>query len=553
MKKGGILVFFIWIFAFILVSNVYSANSTGENFTVESQNVDLRAAYDWLYEQMNSSDWDRSSSEVALALLALRGKGYKLEDGIDKLRDLESDDNWGDVRSSALATLALYEHGKDVDDEIEWLISQQELARDDGLWYIQLSTNYAGTCNLRYDGETYTFQVNGSNNEISSDFCGVSNWIDFEDCVKGGSAGINESIDVNCVIGVNPSIIYNLDNGYYIVDQGDPLNIENGCFEDAGSCNCLVSGYVGWVLEEVESESLIIPYMKSSCGDDPTGNAFLYILTGEEIYKEWLFDKQFEDGSWDGNLRSTYLSLLALKKHGRLSGSDISSAENWVKFFQDEDGSWNGNIEDTSFILYALYGSSYVPSSGGSGGSVCGDYLVEDLEECEYQSDCNVTEGYSCVACQCVLSNATLPQSQCGDRICTPGLETCSNCALDCGECSDGATTCPAGEEFDPVTGTCKKSTSWLKWLFMGLAVLLGVAIIYFVYLKFIRNRTKKGGDKGPYGFGSQRPPYRMSKQNIPTGNRPVQQPGQFSERRDSKMEKELDESLKKARELLKK
>ena len=555
MNKRGILVFFVCIFAFFLVGSVYADNGTDDNSTTIDQDVDVREAYEWLYGQMDGNDWHKSSSEVALALLALRGKNYDIDEGLDELKDLRSGDNWGDIRSSALATLALYEYGEDVDDEIDWLIAQQEMAREEGLWYIQLATSYEGACRLNYNGEDHVFQVNGSNNEIVSDYCGTSSWIDFEDCIKRGSAELNETIDVNCVIGVNPSVIYNVDSSYYIVDQTDPLNIENGCFKDSGSCNCLVSGYAGWVLEEVESDSLIRPYMKSSCSEDPVGNSFLYILTGEDIYKDWLSENQLSDGSWDGNLISTYLSLLALKKHARVSNDVTEDAENWVKFFQNaDDGSWNGNIEDTAFILYILYGRDYIPGTGGGGGDECGDGLVEGLEDCEYSYQCNVTEGYTCLACECVLANATLPDGYCGDTLCDPLTETCSNCELDCGACGGpDPVVCGENEEFDPVTGVCKEKSSWLKWLFIALAIILGVAIIYFVYIKFIKK--KKGGKGQPSLFGgaSQKPPFRMTKQRVPLKGKPPQQGGQYAGRRDSKMEKELDDSLKKARELLKK
>jgi hypothetical protein len=557
MNKRGIFVFFICMFAFFLVGNAYAENETDENSTVIDQDVDVREAYDWLYEQMNESDWHKSPSEVALALLALKGKGYDVDEGLEELEDLQSGDNWGDIKSSALGTLAFYEYDKDVEDEIGWLIAQQEMAREDGLWYIQLATSYEGACRLNYNGVDHIFQVNGSNNEIVSDFCGTSSWIDFESCIKGDNAGLNETIDVNCVIGVKPSVIYNLDNSYYIVDQTDPLNIENGCFKDSGSCNCLVSGYAGWVLEEVGSDSLIRPYMKSSCSEDPVGNAFLYILTGEDLHKDWLSENQETDGSWDGDLISTYLSLLALKKHARLSNDVTSGAENFVKFWQnDDDGSWNGDVEHTAFILYILYGRDHIPGGhNGGGDGFCGDGSVEGIEECEYSYHCNVTEGYTCLNCECVLANATLPDGFCGDNICDPATETCTNCELDCGSC--GGTepiVCAEDEEFDPVTGLCKeKGSGWLKWLFIILAVILGVAIIYFVYIKFVK---KKGGKGQPSLFGgpSKKPPFKMTKQKVPfSGGKPQQSSRPYAGRRDSKMEKELDDSLKKARELLKK
>lgn len=550
MNKRGSLVFFSVFFLFLLVSSVNAENET--NFTIEDQDVEVREAYDWLYEQMNSSSWDGSVSDVALSVLALMDK-YDVSDGIDRLEELESTDNWGDVKSSAFATLALYEYGENVSDEITWLIGQHQMARSSGEWFIQLDSDVSGTCRLNYAEEEYLFYINATENILISDICGETNWIDFENCIKNGEADINETINVNCNVGASPSILFNFENNYYIVDDDDPLTIENGCFYDLGDCDCLTSGYVSWVLEEVEGASLVRPYLKSSCSEGARGNAFLYILTGDNQYVEWLksSENQMPDGSWEGNLKTTYLSLLSLKKHGRLKGDYIDAAVEFVEFFQKDDGSWNQNVEDTAFVLYTLYSSGRIRHDGGIGGDdVCGDYVVEGLEECEYNSECNMTGGEICVACQCVLSNYTGPVDVCGDGRCT-GSENSFNCAQDCSGTDpdpDPGIECAEDEELDTVTGECvKKGNSWLKWIIIILIILIGIAAIYFIYLRYFKD---KKGRKGP-GKGEPKLPFRVTKQSIPTRRPAPQNP--YAHRREGKIEKELDESLKKARDLLRK
>ena len=112
MKKRGNSLFLLVLFMFLLVGSANAANDTEINKT---------KAYEWLYEQMNT--WSNSNvDEVALSVLALRSGGYNVSDGVDKLRDLEySGNNWGDIKDTSLATLALYNNGINVDEEAEWL------------------------------------------------------------------------------------------------------------------------------------------------------------------------------------------------------------------------------------------------------------------------------------------------------------------------------------------------------------------------------------------------------------------------------------------------
>ncbi len=531
-KRGKVII--LVLFLFLLVGSVNAINET--NITTTTNKVDL--AYDWLYEQMTSSNWNKNPSEISLAILALGGEGYDVTGGIDKLKDLKSENNWNnDIKDTSLAILALDAAGNNMSDEIEWLEEQHKRAMTGGNWYLQLDTpsSNAVDCRLTYDDSDYNFVINDSEiTQISPDYCpDVSNWIDFAICIKQDeNVNFYEEIGVNCVATVDSSIIYQDDIEYFIVDEGDPLIIENGCFYSQSGCNCDYTGYAGWILKEVGGDSYVNPYMRTKC-KEVKGYSFLYSMSKDRFYFDWVKDKQnLDDGSWDSNLRTTYFALLGLKKNGDFSGINLNKAKEYLNYYQKEDGSWNQNVEDTAFILYILYSGDFrqpAPSIGCS---------IADGDECE--SDLNCNDSQKCGAlCTCyVPSNATVP---CGDGYCGVG-ESCGSCSDDCGTCPPTPDdTSPSGDGED---------SSWVKWLVIILSILLGLAIIYYIYMKYFKGNL--GAKKPGFGGPKQPPksPFKMGRQRVSMG-----QPRQpiTSSRREEAMEKELEESLKKAKDMLKK
>jgi len=551
---------------FLLVGSVNAADDTEINKT---------KAYEWLYNQMDS--WSSSDvNDVALTVLALKSGGYNISEGIDRLREMEfSGNNWGDIKDTSLATLALYNDGINVDGEIAWLKGQHVLAFTEGDWYVQIDTDYDGTCELHHEQTDIYFNFEVNDSEIISS-CGTSNWIDFESCVS--LVGINEDIEISCDLSgtYTSGLIFQSSDEYYLFDQGRNLDLENGCFFNSqGTCNCEYSGYGGWVLDKLGEEFYVNPYLKFKCNQNVIRNSFLYLLHDSSTtgpYSTWLKTAQWPDGSWGidenspGEEEYTALALLALKEKGNSNNANIAGAARWLASRQNDDGSWNNDIGTTAFILYVLYGKDYTPIIYD--GSECGDGFVEDDEDCEFSSDCQVNEVCD-LSCKCVLGNETdinetlpptPPSDECGDGFCDKlGGESCSTCYLDCyadceeeeiieDECSRDA-DCADDERCNPATKQCEKKSSWVKWLVVILSVLLGVAIIYYVYMRYFSKGKKKGGaskkepPKSPF-------PFKMTKQNVP-----ARRPARSSHvgRRDSRIEKELEESLKKAKDVLKK
>ena len=71
--------------------------------------------------------------------------------------------------------------------------------------------------------------------------------------------------------------------------------------------------------------------------------------------------------------------------------------------------------------------------------------------------------------------------------------------------------------------------------------------ILVLIYKRFF----KKGLKKRPSTTTPYRPEFKMTKQHVPSKGFPVTR--QPSSERESKIEKEIEESIKRARELLKK
>ena len=572
MYKRGVLLSLVILALFASFVSA-SDNETNATNTVEE-------AYSWLYNQMNSSGWNREPGEIALTILALGGEGYNVSPGIERLRQVEYGDNWGNVKDSAFATLALHRSGEDVTPEINWLKSQQIVAFDDGNWYVQLKINEGqeGECTINNKEFDFLEGLETAPN------CGPSHWIDYEECIKDDLISTYEEISMQCTdLGSPQSVaIYKSNNGdFFLFDQSSyrhPLEIKNGCFPNVQgiNCDCDNSGYAGWVLTRLREDTLIIPYMNFGCPSNPVTNSFLYILTSSPTYLNELKQNQAGDGSWGeenygGDLRATTLALLALNGHSGTS-EVIQEGKTWIESQQSEmDGSWNSNIEDTALILYVLYSDAFsnIPSDTASD-VVCGDAILEGNEDCEEISynTCSLTEV--CVECTCVAGNETdapidVP-SECGNGVCDTGFsgETCINCPEDCADLCAAADDVDDAEDDEPFfcdddddcyfdeeckDGECvpKKAGGWLKWLIIILSIILGLGIFYYVYMKYFKG--KLGKPKPSMPSQPKQPPFKMARSSIP-----ARQPtAGYPSKREQRMEGDLEKSLKNARELLKK
>ncbi|MEK6940577.1 MAG: hypothetical protein AABW49_01615 [Nanoarchaeota archaeon] len=183
------------------------------------------------------------------------------------------------------------------------------------------------------------------------------------------------------------------------------------------------------------------------------------------------------------------------------------------------------------------------------------------LESCQSQGKC-VEDG----VCQSSLGEDqnNCVDCYCGDGVCD-SVELINGCPDDCGsstaECGDGVCSddesfygdcpddCDTGVE-PPEPDEPKSSTSYLWWILAGLVVLGAAGFIFLQIQKKKKPRAKflpglSGSDK------NEDVPVFESIINKFKGGESL--PRQKIVKKDSKLEEELDKSLKEARELLKK
>lgn len=559
MKRGLFGIFLLTI----LIINLSFVSADNET---DSDEFSLDRGFRWLSEEMYSSNWGTDIDSLSWAILALRNADYDVSGGIDKLRQLEGSDNWdNEVYDTSLAILALYKSGEDVDAEVEWLIDRQKEALKSGEWLIQflVESGDETDCVVRYEGDSFEFTVNDTKIVSPSD-CNVGEyWVDFEECIKEDDADMVETFSVNCLDSVDASLLFKSGSNYYIVDQSKPLKIENACFHDENvGCRCSVTQYASWVLQERGERPLTLPYLRSNCNDKVIDNIFLYMLTSNSLYANYLIEERSVDGGWDNDYEKTAMAVIALRD----SPSRVASSLDWLEFYQDPDGSWDGDIRTTAKVLYAMTSEAYTSSVTNETSPLCGNGIIDEGEECELTSDCSAAD-VECIGCKCVSAVGCISDIDCdsGEKCilgeCVVRTECSDNSDCSSGyECIGGEckrvygldSGCTSDDDcFDDEVcedGVCvAKSSGWVTWLVVILIVVVAGVGGYFGYKQFFRKKGKGSGYKPK--FDSGKPSYPAARQNLPVARRSSVVPSRGTTK--DRLESQLDQSLKKARDLL--
>jgi hypothetical protein len=382
--------------------------------------------------------------------------------------------------------------------------------------------------------------------------------------------------------------------------------IQSICFKQSGSCNYEGSLWASSVLNKQDSNLMyqVLPYIMTSASDNQRylPSAFLYMLTGYDNYFGDLTNLQNQNGYWQVSDTSrryydTAVALLAL--NGKAGQADLAKQYLTTPTIQG-NGCWNNNIADTAFILYAAASKPAVSSSGIAVSSKCADFGYS----CTTSLDCDRNNGTSLSNFACsfgyICCNATIAQQTCsgkGGSICSVG-QTCSSGGLSLasdtsyccisGTCvqnvaptttdcaNQGASyscksQCYSSEKLttfdcgDATLVCCNTPTSssksyWWIWVLVLLIILLILVYIFRNQLKVWIFKRDSGFSKSnvnpqtrpPFPPTSQRPMMGSMPRRIIPGQMPPRQAPGMMKRPPFPKDRELDETLKKLKDMSK-
>ncbi len=541
IKKIGVLVFVLLVFSV----NAYAAN--------------LSSAYNWLDKQKPVDVFSAALGALALNEVS-GGKEY-----FDYLTNAKNKDNcWPSQnckgKETALAALALSKSGENVDSSLEWLKNHQ-LTSLTGDWFLQIDTQSTGDCDIEYKKSQNQVKkvINVEKGFIKSGLCQApSTLFNLGKCLENNILSSPPVIfDIKCNFDGKFSSLYSDQGIYYLNDdvtsgQSATIKINNGHFS-----NLEETLFVNWVLKNLNYDSFdnLIYLRKNYIATDVKSNAFLYMITQKQTYANELSNLQKQDGSF-GSVFDTAIALLALNE----DQSKLESGIKWLDGKQDAEGTWNKNIVESSLILYSAY-----PKTGIDLGNKKTEVETEENTEpsaCNNDNTCNFGEtalecpnDCSCGDNKCDSSESSLicpldcKEEQTGNEVIL-----CGNNAVDENEECDGSDdkNCPGLCNLDCTCKKEEKSSGFFKYILI--LIILGIGL-FFLYKKFGNNiiskfKQKKQPSKPTFGSIQNQQP-RVEKTEFKGPINLLKSVANAEPGRKSRIEEDLEKSLKEAKKIL--
>lgn len=559
----------------------------------------IEKAYNCLGEKVEEKDdcEDLVLEEQIFALLALAHDSSLQSNCKSEIMDKSKKDKcWPEsgceIKETAQALLALDRVGKSTNDIEKWLIENNNTA--DLIWYLEIEADDVADCEINGNsfriGEDKKLSRNaGTCLTLSED----DYWFKIKDSCH------DETFEITCDEDFKAALLYrkpgeDIDTIYVsnqheetVADGEIEIFVNAFCFSTGKTCDYEGSLWAALALAKAgRSVSPYIPYLMAFAEDNERyfPETFLYILTSYDEYYNGILQQQKSSGYFQAEnsaynkLYDTALALLALESN--------DGAEDYLIEVQGDDGCFDG-IRDTAFLLYAGW-----PKTAVVGGDVDRDYCTSYNYYCVSPGDCSqedTLDNYYCSGSNvCCKTEPELKScSELEGYLCDSD-ERCDGTALDSSdskiccdeECVDkGAlsgcesagyicyigTNCPDGWEraaydcdYDEVC--CKEGSGgfWWIWLII-LVILVGLVVLGIIYRHKLRAwlfKLKNKFKKGKGAIGTTGPPTGPGPPIMPSGRimpRRIIPRGRPVPRRLPKktgLDKELDETLKKLKEI---
>lgn len=602
MKKTDVFVILLLI---LLISPlVLASNHTNvSNNSTTSSTSKIGKGFQCLEEKAIDCQ-SLTTTEVALTILATPDNIF--DECVAELESRKNSDNWGNIKDTALAVLALDHAGKNTDSSESWLLNQTRTPTD-LIWYLEQDSDAETSCNFKYNTNDYTASITeGKKFQSNAGPCLTRAQSNF--WLEVGNNCYNQDIIVSCDNEFIATLLYKNKNSptIYVLEGTSTapqygsvtLNVKSKCF-GLSSCDYEATAWATVALLKTgHNVEEYIPYIIAMADTNKRylPEAFVFMITNYDDYASQLISRQKlgdyweAEGSANGRFYDTALALLAI---GGSSAEQVSNAENWLLFSQGSNGCWQNSVKDTAIILWALEGRS--GRLGGSVGGTSTKYCTESNYFCVPKSECpqlsDVGNNFFCpgLSSTCCTTQNLKTCSEYGGSICSTdkfctgnerdALDTDSCCTGTCEErleeteCESQFYSCQDScqDRQEEISYSCNlgqiccraktteqetSSKSWI-WILVVAIILLLIAILWIyrekLNLLWFQSKSKFRKEKDDKGFsrssppGSGRPPTRPF---FPPTRRPMAGPPRTRDydRRD----KEMSETFRRLRDMSK-
>jgi len=513
------------------------------------------------------------------------------------------------LKETALAVIALNYIGADASKPEAWLLKQNKTSSDLN-WYLEIDAREATTCAIKYDTSNSTastvamagdkkLSLSGSGSCFS--LANGNYWLQISNSCLG------KTFRVSCDKDFFTALLYKKQTSdvWYVSSTTQSASAsgttENKavslCFKQGSDCDYEGSLWTTLALQKNNEINLYLPYLIANAQDNAKYNpySFLQKISPSDEFLSNIRNSQNPAGFWDlssgyGRYYDTSLSIIGLREIS--DDTQVLTSKDWLQSAQASDGCWP-TIKDTAFILYSAWPKEPISAGGGITDDYCEDYG----KYCSSNTECNDVGGEILASYQCksdslkICCSKQVDEKTCADKegIKCASNEDCSGdgslvSSSDSSRCCVGGTCekkveigCESGTSFqcksacatdeEIKTGSelnCQgnyvccglktESTSyWWIWLLIILIILVVLAIIFRDRLRVFIFKFKRGSGKlspvqqtrpsfPPPGMRSMMRPG-MSPRPMP---RPIPSQG------GSKTDQELEETLKKLKEMSK-